>query len=189
MGILGRMFGKQAPKQGWPPPGPITTWPPEPLQDSGNLVAVLFDPPRHPIEVVGEGSHQGSLERIAGGRTIDGPRNRDHFACFLPEPSNVYDPQAVRVVIVGGATVGYLSREDAVAYRPLIDRLAAVGKLVGCRASLSGGWDNGAGDRGSFGVRLFIDTPEGAMKELESTPDQLRPAWEDPEDPKPTWNP
>lgn len=170
-------FFRRKPAPAWPPPGPITSWPPEPLNLTTQVTAVLLDPPRRPVEVVGEGSYQGTLERIAEGRTEDGPRVRDHTALLMPEPTNPYDPNAVRVVIGSGGTVGYLSRENAVAYRPLIDRLAAAGKFVACRACLSGGWDRGPDDRGSFGVRLFIDTPDGATKELEADPSNLRPAW------------
>jgi hypothetical protein len=131
------------------------------------------------VNVVGESAYQGTLEQLAGGRTIDGGRNPDHMAALIPEPHNPYDPNAVRVVIVSGNAghIGYLSRADAIAYRPVIDHLAAVGKLAACRASLSGGWDRGGGDRGSFGVRLFLGKPAELMAELESEPDALKPAW------------
>ena len=179
MGFLGRIFGKpsQPDLPVWPPPGPIASWPGEPLRLSGEVSVKIFDPPRKPIDVVGESYHESVLNRVAGGRTVDGARLKDHLALLMPEPSNMYDAQAVRVVISTGGTVGYLSHENAVAYRPLIDRLAAVGKLAAARASISGGWDNGDGDRGNFGVRLFLDTPEGAAKELEADPEGLRPAW------------
>jgi hypothetical protein len=146
---------------------------------------VVFDSEvRNAVDVVGESAYQGTVEVIAGGRTPDGAARRDHTAVLLPEPTNRYDSWAVRVVVVpyGGSTgsglVGYLSREDAVAYRPLIDRLAAVGRIVGCAASLTGGWDRGLGDRGHFGVRLHIATPPAAMRELEGDPSCLGPAWE-----------
>ena len=179
--MLRRLFRRVPAK--WPPPGPITEWPGASFD--GDLLAVRFDPHRrHIVDVVGEGAFQGSLERIGGGRTIDGARIRDHLAVLLPEPSNRYDQNAVRVAIVPSPSsrtwgyVGYLSREDAVAYRPLIDRLAEVGKLVACAASLTGGWDRGAGDRGNFGVRLHIGSAAHAMEELDREPDNLRPAWE-----------
>ena len=141
---------------------------------------------RHTVEVVGESAYQGTLERIAGGRTVDGCRDRDHTSVLLPEPTNRYDSHAVRVVVIpwgpskGSGLVGYLAREDAVAYRPVIDRLAEVGRLAACAASLKGGWDQGGGDRGHIGVRLHIDTPAGALKELEADPECLRPVWEAP---------
>jgi hypothetical protein len=50
----------------------------------------------------------------------------------------------------------------------VIDRVAADGKVVGCRASLSGGWNRGPEDRGTFGVRLALDTPDGLTKELDA---------------------
>ena len=178
--MLTRLFGK---RPQWPPRGPIEEWPRDAFD--GELRAIRFDSVgRHVVQVVGEGSYQGTLETIGGGRTIDGARVRDHLAVLLPEPLNPYDGNAVRVAIVpseevgAGGYVGYLSRDDAVAYRPLIDRLAAIGKVVACAASLSGGWDRGGDDRGSFGVLLHLSEPEAAMIELESDPSQLQPVWE-----------
>lgn len=149
------------------------------------MSVVLFDSEdRHTLEVVGESAYQGTLERIGGGRTIDGCRDRDHTAVLLPEPMNRYDSSAVRVVLIpwgssrGSGLIGYLTREDAVAYRPIVDRLAAVGRVAACAASLKGGWDRGRGDRGHIGVRLHIDAPDGLATELEADPDCLRPAWE-----------
>ncbi len=172
MSFLKRLFGSTSAPPTWPPPGPITTWPVGDLKGKLEVDAVLFEPVRKTVNVVGEGSYQGSLERLAGGRTIDGPRDRYHTAILLPEPTNPYDPNAVRVAVVtssgDGATIGYLSREDAVAYRPVIDRLAAQGKVAACRASIGGGWDRGSGDRGNFGVRLSMGTPDALMKELDA---------------------
>jgi ssDNA-binding Zn-finger/Zn-ribbon topoisomerase 1 len=102
------------------------------------------------------------------------------MAIFLPEPSNPYDPNAVRVGLgPPWGKVGYLSREDAVRYRPVIDRLAAMGKVTACRASLKGGWDRGRGDRGSFGITLHLDTPPNLMLDVDKTygPD---PRWPSP---------
>src|SRR5262245_59128710 len=168
--MLGKFFKKSAPTT-WPPPGPITAWPREGTNLQLDVPLVLFDPAAKMVAVVGESQYQGSLERLAGGRTIDGAKNRDHKALLLPEPTNPYDPNAVRVVVVtadgSGATIGYMSRDNAVAYRPVIDRLARLGKVAGCLASISGGWDRGSGDRGSFGVRLSMGTPDALMKELD----------------------
>jgi hypothetical protein len=50
----------------------------------------------------------------------------------------------------------------------VIDRLAAEGKVASCRASISGGWDRGEGDRGSFGVRLSMGTPDELIAELDA---------------------
>jgi hypothetical protein len=146
---------------------------------------VVFDAKhRNSVDVVGENAYQGTLEAIAGGRTVNGAFKTEHTAILLPEPTNKYDSGAVRVVVVpygdstGSGLVGYLSRADAVAYRPVIDRLAAVGRVAACAASLTGGWDRGHNDRGHFGVRLHIDKPAGALTELESDPSTMRPAWD-----------
>jgi hypothetical protein len=179
VGILDKVRGKGP--QTWPPPGPITSWPVgDGLRIEGT--ATMFDPHgRDVVDVVGEASYQGTLEVIAGGRTINGGVYRDHTALLLPEPSNPYDVNAVRVILtssVGGRSgkVGYLSREDAVAYRPVIDRLAASGRLVACRASIQGGWDRGPRDRGSFGVLLHMGSPADLMADLASDPSLAAPA-------------
>jgi hypothetical protein len=177
MGFLRRLAGGG--QQHWPPPGPITTWPGD--QFSSTFDACLFEPAgRATVEVSGESHYQGTLERIAGGRTIDGARNRDHLAIFLPEPWSPYDPNAVRVYVgPPWGKVGYLSREDAVRYRPVIDRLASLGKVTACRASLKGGWDRGRGDSGSFGVTLHLNTAPNLLLELDADygPD---PRWPSP---------
>jgi hypothetical protein len=181
VGFLRRLFGQQGQPVSWPPPGPITSWPGDSF--NADVAAYLFEPKgRARVDVVGEGSYQGTLERIGGGKTIDGMRNRDHMAMLLPEPWNPYDSAAVRVLIVAtqssqkSGRIGYLSREDAVAYRPIIDRLATLGKVMGCRASLQGGWDRGADDRGSIGVVLRLGTPAQCEAEMVQSPPT--PAWE-----------
>lgn len=122
--------------------------------------AVILDMPagRAKLNVVGEGSYQGTLEIIAGGRTIDGGANRHHTAVLLAEPTNRYDPNAVEVRI-DSQRVGYPSREDALAYRAAIDIAAASGLVIAAPATLQGGWDRGPDDRGSFGVLLNMNGP------------------------------
>lgn len=171
MGFLRKLFGagESAPPE--QAPRPITDWSDRAHDDKYHRIAI-FDPVRS-LHVVGESAYQGTIERIAGGRTVDGAKNRDHVGALLPEPTNPYDKNAVRVVLsqqvarpISGL-VGYLSRADAVAYRPVIDRMAAGGFIVACRASIDGGWDRGDTDRGNFGVRLVLNTPAGLMREID----------------------
>jgi hypothetical protein len=179
MGFLRRLVGgsgrqSSAPGvQQWPPPGPITTWP---VGESFNskLAAVVFLPrDGATVEVSGESRYQETLEIIAGGRTSEGAQNPDHVATLLPEPSSAPDPNAVRVVIVPTrpgrpwGKVGYLSPEDAVRYRPVIDRVASIGKVAACHVSLKGGWDRGPEDHGDIGVTLHLDVPANLMLELD----------------------
>jgi hypothetical protein len=167
MGFLKRLRGGGAPPP-WPPPGPITSWPTGTYQIQGD--GWEFNKhPQHYLDVVGESFHEAALERIAGGRTNDGARHPNHIALLLPEPTNDRDANAVRVLILPtsrspGGVVGYLSREDAVAYRPVIDRLAETGRLTMCQARLKGGWDQDV----SFGVTLLIGPPWSLMAELDA---------------------
>jgi len=131
------------------------------------------------LEVAGESHYQRTLERIAGGRTPHGPRNTEHIAALIPDPANAHDTNAVRVVVMpvrsaanptlqrgqAWGLVGYLTRKDAVAYRPVIDAAAAVGAVIGCMAELTGGWDRGTGDRGFFGVILHLGLPRDCEAE------------------------
>jgi hypothetical protein len=110
----------------WPPEGPITSWPGDVFK--GNLDAHLFEPPEGArVDVVGEDAFQETLAVIGGRRTAEGLQDRDHLAILLPEPTNPGDPDAIRVVILpskkgrNAGKVGYLSREDATRYRPIID--------------------------------------------------------------------
>ncbi|MGD0247493.1 MAG: hypothetical protein ABSB75_00405, partial [Candidatus Limnocylindrales bacterium] len=74
------------------------TWPRDSF--TGEIDAILFEPTgRATVEVAGKSHYQGALESVAGGRTIDGARNRDHLAVLLPEPWSPYDPNAVRVFV------------------------------------------------------------------------------------------
>ena len=180
MGFLKNLFGSGPPPEPWPPPGPITTWP------VGNKIniqgdATIFD--RHPsryVDVVGESFRQDNLDIFAGGRTRDGAKIADHMALLLREPTNPKDADAVRVFLIpsqGGtaAPIGYLDRSDAVAYRQVIERLAASGRLAMCHASLKGGWDREI----SFGVMLRIGAPWTLMAQIDrdNGPD---PRWQSP---------
>jgi HIRAN domain len=158
---------------------PITTWPGDSFK--GTFNATIFEPMgRATVEVAGESHYQGTLEVIAGGRTINGARKPDHLAMLVPEPRNPYDPNAVRVYLGPPmGKVGYLSREDAVRYRPVIERVAWMGRVIACRASLKGGWDRGRGDSGSFGVTLHLGSPTALMLDIDKDhgPD---PRWPSP---------
>jgi hypothetical protein len=177
MGFLRRVFGggQPPPAPAWPPPGPITSWPSR-ESFGGELRIMRFDPPADggSVEVMGESHYQSALRALAGGLDMDGPRVRDHRAVLVPEPDNAYDANAVRVIIVPPAPVeghwgkvGYLSRADSVAYRPVIDRLAAQGYVVGCLASLAGGQLADTGERRFIGVWLYLGTPGDLMAEMD----------------------
>lgn len=113
------------------------------------------------VEVVGESHYQKTLERAAGGRQREGVRV-EVVATLVPEPSNKHDRNAIAVQ-VEGQTVGYLRREMAGSYGPLMRRLRDEGLLAQCSATIVGGWDRGWRDRGDFGIWLDLATPAKAM--------------------------
>jgi hypothetical protein len=97
-GFLGRLIGRSRTEQA-----------------SGVVEATLFTGDET-LEVTGESHYQEALWTIVGGRSSN-PIRRSVRALLVPEPTNPYDENAIRVVI-DGHTVGYLSREDASVYGP-----------------------------------------------------------------------
>ena len=113
------------------------------------------------VEVRGESHYQDALEAVCGGRTEDGADHRC-LAAVVPEPTNAYDNNAVRVEIEG-RLVGYLSRSAAQAYQPVAERLRASGRVGIAEAEIVGGWLRGK-DRGHFGVCLYMAPPEALLR-------------------------
>lgn len=88
------------------------------------------------------------------------------LAALVPEPSNPYDRNAVKVVI-GGHHVGYLEREDAAAVQPAIRRIVEAGHLptVSARvwAVARHDYDNGRKLRHYANVRLALASPDALL--------------------------
>lgn len=148
MGFLRRLFGG----------GPATA---DEMVDAWMLSPARGDAV---LQVVGEGSYQKNLAALGGRRTTDGPTNVDFVAGLIREPQNKYDENAIAVQI-DGRLVGYLSREDAIRYRPVVDWAAAQNHAIAAQARLTGGWDNGH-SQGSFGVVLHVGSPGETLLEL-----------------------
>jgi hypothetical protein len=106
------------------------------------------------LEVVGESNYQEALWKIVGGRRRERVRH-DVAAVLVPEPDNQFDANAIKVLIDGNL-VGYLSRQDAVAYGPGLLALMSesANGLVALEATIVGGGQRSDG-RGFLGV--FID--------------------------------
>lgn len=107
-----------------------------------------------PLACVGESHYQAAFERSCGGRTEDG-ESRDVVAVLVLDDENPYDSDAVRVE-VQGHVVGYLSRQDARAYRELLSAANCSDSLE-CLGVIRGGWDRGPRDRGHYGI--YLDLP------------------------------
>lgn len=102
------------------------------------------------VHIVGEGRRQDVLERVGGGRGDHGVLDPRQWAILMREPANAADPNAVAVYLRVGegqaVQAGYLSRTDALRYRPALDLIAPAHVL--CQAELRGGWDRPPAQRG-----------------------------------------
>lgn len=93
----------------------------------------------------------------------------DVIAALVPQPDNPYDSNAVTIQ-VDGQIVGYLSRADAVIFRPAIERLTAeTGSVVALRGMIVGGGirDDGVG---RLGVWLRHDPSDFGMASANTPP-------------------
>jgi hypothetical protein len=104
------------------------------------------------VAIVGESYRQTALREISGGR-----RRRGEEVIFdavvYAEPSNPYDPCAIRVEDGQGRHIGYLAKEDAAAYQSLFTALRAESRVGTCRAKLIGG----TATKPSLGVILDLE--------------------------------
>lgn len=103
------------------------------------------------VEVVGEGSYQDAIERIAGPKEPEG-KQMLVGATLRCEPSNEYDPNAVRVEVMG-QLVGYLPRDLAA---KVCTALSAKGGAVEGSGMIVGGWRDAISE-GHFGVRVWLN--------------------------------
>jgi hypothetical protein len=101
------------------------------------------------IDVVGESFHRDALRRVTGADRGEEPA-RQHMATLVPEPTNVYDRNAVKVLIAG-AHVGYLARDLATLVAVPIAALTSKHGEVTAIAEISG-----SGSGLGFGVVLYL---------------------------------
>jgi len=124
------------------------------------------------VQVVGESYCRDALERITGSRTPEGC-NLTEVATLVAEPTNPYDANAIAVYI-RGLKVGYLSREDAVAFKPVVDGLLRGRKVGTCPAAIRDGWYRSESGCGDFGVTLQLAPAGQALAGPYSGPGALR---------------
>jgi hypothetical protein len=122
------------------------------------------------VDVVGESNYQDALSRACGGRRPEG-HNLDVTVLLVHEPDNVYDPNAVGVYLnlegdVKRNKVGHLSRDAAIAFKPVAQKLSQDGYLAAVRATIRGGWSKrGKGESGHFGISLDLAPPDRCLPE------------------------
>jgi len=120
------------------------------------VLRVVWRPGSCPFEVVGESHYQPALARLCGGHSRAG-HDLECRAQLMPEPTNAYDANALKVMI-GGALVGYVPREQAVRLKAEAERVGRGGAIIEAAAIVRGGWRTNQYDEGDFGIRLGIPT-------------------------------
>lgn len=87
------------------------------------------------INVAGESHYQDALHSLVG--NSEGETRLETTAALIPEPTNTHDPNAVKVEI-DGKLVGYLPRQAAIDYGPMVKELAERGRTAVCEAMIAG---------------------------------------------------
>lgn len=119
----------------------------------------------HPdTEVAGEFARMDAIHRAIG-RKPKGDEQivvEDLTAELRPEPRNRYDSNAV-MVIINGEHVGYLAKDVAAVYQPLLLLVSAAGyvPVTGARiwANARPDWDNPRKTRYGANVRVALNAP------------------------------
>jgi hypothetical protein len=115
------------------------------------------------IEVVGESHYTSSIKALfTAGVKADGAEITTTVQ-LLPEPLNKHDRHAVGVW-AGSRQIGYLSRQDAVRYSPVLLALVARGWTPRVSAQIwAQQWTTGAGDRNGFSASVRLQLAEPHM--------------------------
>jgi hypothetical protein len=108
-------------------------------------------------EIVGEAQYQDALDAVCGGKCDEGHKLQVTAQLRLID-DNPHDPNAVGVFI-DGDLVGFIPRADAVPIRAEILAINPEERPLTCAAKIVGGWDDGYGDEGHYGVKLSIARP------------------------------
>ena len=105
------------------------------------------------VNVAGESHYQEALRALTGTDGSEAVRIEVE-AALVPEPENPHDPNAVMVQI-RERLVGYLPREAAVAYGPMVRIVAERGRTAACEAMIAG-----RGGDGPANLGVFLKLPE-----------------------------
>lgn len=121
---------------------------------SPSVIGNLPGPGNYDFDIVGESNYQDALEEICGGKSEESAEHYTEAVLYL-EDDNQYDSKAVRVDI-DDHTVGYLSRNNARAYRKQLKSMGHENLICTCKAVIVGGWKRSKSDEGNFGVKLDL---------------------------------
>lgn len=122
------------------------------------------------LAVVGESHYQPALNLAADGAAVHGIENAVRTWCALvPEPENRYDRHAVRVDCLtsyGAVTVGYLARELARDYQPIL-RTLPTGVVGICPGQIMGGGAK------FYGIWLSVADPSSLLMTSQPSSSQV----------------
>ena len=110
------------------------------------------------MAIVGESHYQDALTRAVRSATVDRDGMRMVKVLVQREPTNPFDPNAIRIAHSTFGTLGYLSREDAKRYNSRIAPYEDAGLTITCTAALFGG----TRDKPSIGAWLNLPWPTKA---------------------------
>lgn len=111
------------------------------------------------VPIVGESQYQPALRAAALGKahSTDFDDHSPVDVVLVPEPHNVHDRFAVRVDVLlpdGSATIGYLARELASLYQPVLLAGTRPGATAWCVGRVTGGGPK------YYGAYLYLGPPE-----------------------------
>lgn len=132
---------------------PASSASPKPSRRSTASIIDAFEAPTKDgffFEVVGESHYQDALRALS--LTTNGAR--ECRVVLKAEPSNVYDTSAVAIQTLDGSTVGYMRRDEARKFQPLLLQLDERKVTATCHGKLFGGTD----DKPSIGIYLNLST-------------------------------
>jgi collagen type III alpha len=115
------------------------------------------------VEVAGESHYRRSIRGLFGKDFRAAGTEIAVMAQLIPEPGNKHDRNAVGVW-VSGVQVGYLPREEAARYAPVLSALMGQGRLPQVSARVWGAeWSDYDDQAGSFHTSVQLDLAEPHM--------------------------
>lgn len=124
------------------------------------------------IKVVGTSKYQNTLEKLCGGRGKESREVIFDNVLLIHLDDDPHDKLAI-LVSIHGEPVGYLSKENARQFRKSLEEGGFPGSGAVCSGMIIGGWDDGEGDRGHFGMRLDLPTGDENIEDFEEISDSL----------------
>lgn len=126
---------------------------PSPRKYSTLAAVRHWDDEGEEVEVVGESRNRKAIAAIAG--NSDEHADKHCKAFLVPEDDNKHDAEAVAVVIEG-RRVGYLSRDDASAFRERLVDEGMPGAITSCSAHICWGGEGESGERLHYSITLTL---------------------------------